>query len=352
MPKPICFMIMPYGRKATQVEPSSNAPGEIDFDALWDRAFEPVVSALGYEPVRADQDIGPLITNQMMERLYFADLVLAEMTIQNGNVYYEVGIRHAAKRTGCVLLAAEWSKQLFDTAQLRTLHYPLTEGEITDTTVRRIAAAIKDPIEKLAMAPSPMHEAVKGYPDKVDAASASTMKDTMIAMVALQSEIQAVRASPPSERMARAKELVGKYWKPPVTPSTVFALLRMIRISAKHPDDYKWLVEFIDKLPAEVMDQERVRELYTLALSFSGKDLEAVGQLEALIAFSGPTAERLSLWAASINGFSSNRERPHRPAFTLIRPSTSTNAAWSSTITYITLPVIFRALSRTEAQRR
>jgi hypothetical protein len=30
----LCFMIMPYGRRPTQVEPSSNAPGEIDFNAL------------------------------------------------------------------------------------------------------------------------------------------------------------------------------------------------------------------------------------------------------------------------------------------------------------------------------
>ena len=37
----LCFMIMPYGRKTTQVEPSSNAPGEIDFNALWDKAFAP-----------------------------------------------------------------------------------------------------------------------------------------------------------------------------------------------------------------------------------------------------------------------------------------------------------------------
>jgi hypothetical protein len=49
--------------------------------------------------VRADQDTGALIITQMVERLYFADLVLADMTIPNGNVYYEVGVRHAAKKT-------------------------------------------------------------------------------------------------------------------------------------------------------------------------------------------------------------------------------------------------------------
>jgi hypothetical protein len=38
----------------------------------------PVIEALGYQPVRADQDTGTLIITQILERrLYFADLVLA-----------------------------------------------------------------------------------------------------------------------------------------------------------------------------------------------------------------------------------------------------------------------------------
>ncbi|HBY26580.1 MAG TPA: DUF4071 domain-containing protein, partial [Bradyrhizobium sp.] len=69
------------------------------------------------------------------------DLVLADMTIPNGNVYYEVGIRHASQKTGCVLLAADWSKQLFDVVQLRTVRYPLPEGEITPETAAAMQAA-------------------------------------------------------------------------------------------------------------------------------------------------------------------------------------------------------------------
>ena len=224
MPKPFCFMIMPYGRKATQAEAGRGVP-EIDFNALWDRAFAPTLIALGYEPVRADQDTGALIINQMIERLYFADLVLADMTIPNGNVYYEVGIRHAAKEKGCVLLAADWSKPLFDVAQMRMVRYPLTEGSIVDATAQAIAAAISAPIEKLARGVSPMHEAIKGYPDEVDEAAASTMKDVMTAMAAFQGDVRAVRALPRGERMARAKELVAQYWRPPVTPPTALALL-------------------------------------------------------------------------------------------------------------------------------
>src|SRR5262245_51511826 len=142
---PVCFMIMPYGRKATQVE-GGRGPAEIDFNALWDRGYVPTINALGYQAVRADQDTGGLIISQMLERLYFADLVFADMTIPNGNVYYEVGIRHAAKKTGCVLLAADWSKQLFDVVQMRTIRYPLPEGYITEATAHAFQAAINTDI--------------------------------------------------------------------------------------------------------------------------------------------------------------------------------------------------------------
>ena len=160
---PVCFMIMPYGRKPTQAE-AGRGPAEIDFNALWDRGYVPTIKALGYEPVRADQDTGGLIVSQMLERLYFADLVLADMTIPNGNVYYEVGIRHAAQKTGCVLLAADWSKQLFDVVQMRTVRYPLPEGNITEATAAAFQAAIKDHIKSLCVGISPMHQSIPGYP--------------------------------------------------------------------------------------------------------------------------------------------------------------------------------------------
>src|SRR5438128_2626035 len=176
MPKPLCFMIMPYGRKQTQAE-AGKGPAEIDFNALWDHGYVPVIKALGYEPVRADQDTGGLIISQMLERLFFADLVLADMTIPNGNVYYEVGIRHASKKTGCVLLAADWSKQLFDVVQMRTIRYPLPEGNVLEVTAGAFQRAIQDEIRSLCDGISPMHQSIPGYPSNVDPQKAATMRD-------------------------------------------------------------------------------------------------------------------------------------------------------------------------------
>ena len=290
----LCFMIMPYGRRPTQVEPSSSAPGEIDFNALWDKAFAPTIQSLGYDPVRADQDTGALIVNQMIERLYFADLVLADMTIPNGNVYYEVGVRQAAKRTGCVLLAADWSKQLFDVAQLRTVRYPLKEGNVEDATAKAVSEAIKGSIDTLSQGDSPVFGSIKGYPASPDPRAASTMKGVMVATAAFQGEIRAVRVLSRAARMARAKELVTLYWKPPFTPPIALALLLLMKDSAENAADWTWITDFIGKLPADVAEQEEVRELNAFALANAGKPIDAIAKLEALIQ-SRPTPERLGL---------------------------------------------------------
>lgn len=292
--KPLCFMIMPYGRKPTQTE-ANRGPAEVNFDALWDRAYVPIIQDLGYEPVRADQDSGALIINQMIERLYFADLVLADMTIPNGNVYYEVGIRHACKENGCVLLAADWSKALFDVVQMRTLRYPLPEGDILDATAQAIIAASKDKIKTLAGGSSPVHESIKGYPRKPDQAAASTMKGAMLEFATFQGEIRALRGRPRWTRMEGAKKIVANYWRPPVTSPTALAIMRMLKDSAEVSEDWLFIVDFIGNLPDEFRKQEEVRELHAFALSNAGKYEQAIADLEGLIEGCGPTPERLGI---------------------------------------------------------
>lgn len=292
--KPICFMVMPYGKKATQAE-AGRGVATIDFNALWDRAYVPVIKELGYEPVRADQDVGALIITQMIERLYFADLVLAETTIPNGNVYYEVGVRHAAREKGCVLLAADWSKQLFDVAQLRTIRYPLADGDVGEGAAQAIRAAIKPNIEALAKGGSPVFESIKGYPSDVDEADASTMKEAMADIAGFQGRIRAVRAQPLSQRMSAAKALADEACQPPVRAPTALAVIRLLKDSACTADDWTWLTNFVAGLQADIANLEEVQETNALALANAGKPIEGIAKLEELMILSGPTPERLGL---------------------------------------------------------
>jgi tetratricopeptide (TPR) repeat protein len=245
--------------------------------------------------IRADQDSGALIVTQMLERLYFADVVLAEMTIPNGNVYYEVGIRHAAKAQGCVLLAADWSKPLFDIAQLRSVRYPLPEGTIADETARGVQDAIRAAVPRLAQGRSPMHDAIKGYPVNVDAQAASTMADQLEALAAFQASVRAVRLAPEAERKQRVRELVAAHATLPMTPTVAFALARLLKDSADTPAEWQALLDFVGTLPPELAGGPEAREHRAFALSSAGKYVEAIAELDALIATAGPTPERLGL---------------------------------------------------------
>jgi len=291
---PSCFMIMPYGRKATQADPRLG-PAEIDFNALWDRGYVPVIKELGYEPVRADQDTGALIVGQMLERLYFADLVLADMTIPNGNVYYEVGIRHAAQKTGCVLLAADWSKQLFDVVQMRTVRYPLPEGIITDDTAAALRPKIREGIVALRDGLSPMHQSIPGYPEDIDPAKATTTKDLLAELAAFQAKVRGVRTVARHMRMKRAKELVASEGVPPATYPIALALLLLLRDSVDNSADWNTVVKFAGSLPKRFADEPEIQEIRAFAAAQAGNDLQAIAELDTLIKTAGPTPERLGL---------------------------------------------------------
>src|SRR4051794_27991521 len=128
MPDQVAFMVMPFNRKPTG-RTDEGVPAYVDFDALWHNVYKPVLEQdLGYRAVRADGDVGALIISQMIQRLAIADLVVADITLANANVYYEVGVRHAASERGCVLVGAAWARPVFDLDQMRQLRFPLVEG--------------------------------------------------------------------------------------------------------------------------------------------------------------------------------------------------------------------------------
>ena len=73
----------------------------------------------GCEVFRADdeQRAGDIRTD-MFQELLVADLVLADLTLDNPNVWYELGVRHALRARGVVLVAGAAPDRL------RHLHRP------------------------------------------------------------------------------------------------------------------------------------------------------------------------------------------------------------------------------------
>ncbi len=62
------------------------------------------------------------INKSVIQHIYNADLVIADLTDLNPNVFYELGVRHAL-RNGTILVALEGTKLPFDVGDLRAVFY-------------------------------------------------------------------------------------------------------------------------------------------------------------------------------------------------------------------------------------
>src|SRR3954468_10375344 len=122
--RPLCFVLMPFGVKRDPVTQAS-----IDFDAIYSKAIRSAIDEAGMEPVRADEErTGGIIHKPMFERLLLCDFAVADLTTQNANVYYELGVRHAARPATTLAIFASHQRLPFDLNYLRSMPYDLSEG--------------------------------------------------------------------------------------------------------------------------------------------------------------------------------------------------------------------------------
>jgi MAP3K TRAFs-binding domain len=162
MPKPLCFVLMPFGKK-------SNLSGSvIDFDSVYNELISPAIAEAGLEPLRADEEMtGGIIHKPMYERLILCEYAVADLTTANANVFYELGIRHAVRPSSTLLLFAEGGGQLpFDVAPLRAVPYRLSaEGKPTDITKTKENLIQLLNEAKKVKTDSPLYQLVNDYPD-------------------------------------------------------------------------------------------------------------------------------------------------------------------------------------------
>jgi hypothetical protein len=136
------FVIMPFGEKKA---PDGTA---IDFDAVYEALFAPAIVAAGLMPHRADADRrGGSIHLDMFQDLLLAEFVVADLTLDNPNVWYEIGVRHALRAGGAVLTYALRDRLPFDIAGQRMQRYTLKNGRLDPETVEAERTALKEAIE-------------------------------------------------------------------------------------------------------------------------------------------------------------------------------------------------------------
>ena len=95
-----------------------------DFDKPYRVIMRRAVEAAGMVPVRADESTASgIIHTDMFKALRDKRVVLAELSLHNPNVYYELGIRHVLSSAGTVLMCRNDQPLPFDIALSRVVMY-------------------------------------------------------------------------------------------------------------------------------------------------------------------------------------------------------------------------------------
>jgi hypothetical protein len=150
--KKTCFVICPIGKENS--EKRKNA------DRLFKFIIRPAVKNLGYEiPIRADHIPDPgTITRQIIEQLIDSDLVIADLSEGNPNVFYELAVRHVTKKH-CIHMIRFDEEIPFDTSPNRAIRYNL-DLEGVDDAKKSLEEQIKALIDGKSEVDNPIGNAL------------------------------------------------------------------------------------------------------------------------------------------------------------------------------------------------
>ncbi len=143
-----CFVIMPFGKKfdrstvpdasfkskpdepqMVQYLPGADVP-VIDFNSIYDKLILPAVedaakiTELKIECTRSDKaGRSGFIHGEMLELVASADIAIVDITTQNANVFYELGVRHSFRRATTILIQRQGTHIPFNIAGMRVFSY-------------------------------------------------------------------------------------------------------------------------------------------------------------------------------------------------------------------------------------
>lgn len=173
-----CFVIMPFGN------PRINADHARKLESIYSQWIKPTVESIIIPGTndekltchRADKTAKPgEIISHIIENLIDSDIVIADLSGKNANVFYELGVRHAVN-SNAVLIADNIDDIPFDLRGLRTIVYeyePESMLALKSSLEKAINEILKEPdkidnpvrrflynreVERIAEQPMPSYE--------------------------------------------------------------------------------------------------------------------------------------------------------------------------------------------------
>jgi len=117
-----CFVIMPFS--------TSKSHTEKEWTEIFENLFKHAWKAFKIDCYRTKVPRGS-ITKDIIEKLYSASVVFADLTDSNPNVMYELGVRHTFKKPS-VMVKAKGSEIPFDVNDYNVFEYEYTPKGLED----------------------------------------------------------------------------------------------------------------------------------------------------------------------------------------------------------------------------
>jgi hypothetical protein len=295
--KQVCFVDMPFGKK---VDPKSGI--EIDFDQIFHVGIEPAITAAGLVAIRGDrEETGGIIHTAMFARLLLAEFVIADMTAANPNVFYELGVRHAAKPYTTIPIFATLGAPPFDVNMIRAIPYDLNEGVLTEEAAKVLNAEIGKRIDRALRGPvaqdSPLFNLFTDFPGiEMSHELIDVFRDRVEYANQLKDQLAVAREETPGEAALQAiRDIAQSQGDPKLLERGV---LIDIFLSYRAVEAWDDMIALYEQMPAEVRAAALARQQLALALNRRngpGDRVRAVRELEQLIRDHGDSAETLGI---------------------------------------------------------
>ena len=297
--RPLVFVAMPFGKK-----PDATRTVTIDFDAIYERAIKPALARFDVVAIRADEErSGGVIHLPMFERLLLAEVAIVDVTIDNANVFYELGVRHAARPGTTIITSAKEGALPFDIAMLRAIPYRLEGGVLSPESAAAFADALagrlSDVLARSAGADSPLFQLIPGFPGiTLPLDYKSTFRDRADELQRLREQLDAacLLAGPArTEAIAAVERELGRIGEDDLEPALD------VLTAYRDAGAFDAVIALADRITAGLRRPNvAVSQLLAFALNRrnAGNDRDrAIAVLDGVIASDGISAETAGLMA-------------------------------------------------------
>jgi len=305
---PLCFIIMPFGQK-----PDPTGRGTIDFDRIYHEALEPAITASEMEPVRADTErTGGIIHKPMFERLLLCDYAIADLTTANANVFYELGVRHAARPATTLTIFAKHQPIPFDVNFLRSMPYDLgAHNAFGDNEAQVLREAVMQKLRDLhtltvqqAPIDSPLFQLLAGWQPDIAHVKTDVFRDRVQANEAFKRQLAMIRDKGKSKdtRAEAHEEIESLLEKLGPLDAVEAATIVDLMLSYRAIEDWDGMINVYHHMHEVLKRQSLVREqlgfAYNRRAGATQSDTdraEALRILTEVDSQQGPSSETLSL---------------------------------------------------------